>query len=905
VTNRRLIEEYLPIKTVGYESTREKLLRRRDYHISMLHLWWTRKPLAAARAAIYAALVPTPTEIDADNIDRFFSRLCAWDAAGGKTGIGSQSALDLARAEILAANDGKPPRVLDLFAGGGAIPLEATRLGCETTALELNPVAHLIELACLDYPQRYGMSLARDVEQWGTRLIDRAREEVGDLYPAFQDGSSQTSLDGGLSEGGRVPIGYLWTRTVPCPNPAERPHTVPLASQTWIVKKPKRSIASKPVVDRRSMQISFEVVEAQTASGLGFDPGAFSRRGSTTCPLCGASVTLGWVKQEAKAGRMSAQLMAVGVVQPGRRGKTYIGSDQAGCLIPDPAALRERLAHSIESGYAPPSTRIAAEDNQHFQAPMYGMATFGDLFSDRQMVLLLTLCRLVREIHDEALEEGVSEPLARAIATYLALLVDRVADRSTMLCHWHNTGEKTENTYARQALPMMWDFAETNPFGGSSGDLAAHLAGIIKVIEHCATTGEPVVAVRGSATELSFPDQSFDAVITDPPYYDNVSYADLSDFFYVWLQRSIGYLYPEHLAAEVTPKRSEAVVARYRHNGSRDAAKAAYESMMADAFAEAHRVLVPDGIMVCVYAHQTTAGWSTLIEAVRRAGFVVVEAWPLDTEMPTRGNAQGTASLASSIFLVARRRTQSATGDWAHDVRPELERIVEERVEILPKLGVSGTDLVIAAVGAGMRAYTRYPRVEKPNGEELAPEEYLDEVEREVSAAVLARIFGTTKQGIGRVDQPTQFYVMGRFEFGDAVGPWDELNTLARGTGVELAPLTQGPHALIKFGKNRSEARLRDYQERGEGDELGLDGARSTIDQLHRVLWLADHHPERMRDYLAIAQPDAERLRLVTQALARPGLSTGLRGREAEACERLLPLWRRLIENNLFTGEVA
>jgi putative DNA methylase len=510
--------------------------------------------------------------------------------------------------------------------------------------------------------------------------------------------------------------------------------------------------------------------------------------------------------------------------------------------------------------------------------------------------MLLTLCRLCHEAHQAIVGTEVEPERATAIATYLGLLVDRVADRSSSLCHWDSTLEKTANTYARQALSMKWDYSEANPFGGSSGDISIALDWIVKVIEHCAQSGPSVTVIRGSATELSLETASQDAVITDPPYYDNISYADLSDFFYVWLKRSIGHLHPEHLSAELTPKRNEIIASPYRHNGSKNQAKAAYEEMMAGAFREARRVLKPDGILVCVYAHQTTAGWSTLIEAVRRAGFLVVEAWPLDTEMPVRGVAQGTASLASSIFLVARPRADESTGDWAHDVRPELQQIVAERVEKLSELGVTGTDLVIAAIGAGMRAYTRFGRVEKPNGEELVPEEYLEEVQREVVETVLARIFDTDRAGLGRVDQETQLYVVGRFEFSDAEVPWDELNSLARGTGVELSEVANGTAALVR--KEKGKARFRNYLERGPAIEFG----HSTIDHLHRLLWLAEDAPGGMREYLEAAQPDAERLRLVAHALSRPRLdSAGARGEEADACERLLASWKRLVEDNLFT----
>ena len=553
------------------------------------------------------------------------------------------------------------------------------------------------------------------------------------------------------------------------------------------------------------------------------------------------------------------------------------------------------LADLGAQGLVPPTEEIQA-GGLGIRVPRYGMSHFADIFSTRQLVMLLTLCRLVRDAHGQMLREGSKPERAKAIAAYLGMLVNRVADRSSTLCKWDGTNEKTNNTYARQTLSMTWDFAETNPFGGSSGDLGMHLDGIVKVIEHCAATGTPVRVIRSSATELPLEDASQNAVITDPPYYDNVGYSDISDFFYVWLKRSVGDLFPEHLAGDLTPKRSEIVSSPDRHGGSTESAKEFYEEMMAKAFAEARRVLRPDGVMVCVYAHQTTAGWATLIEAVRRSRFVVVEAWPLDTEMPVRGRAQGSAALASSIFLVARPRTEERTGDWAHDVRPELQQIVSERVETLSELGVTGTDLVIAAIGAGMRAYTRFGRVEKPNGEELAPEEYLEEVQREVAETVLARIFGTDRAGLGRVDQETQLYVVGRFEFGDAEVPWDELNSLARGTGVELSEAANGAAALVRKEKGR--ARLRNYVERGPGIEIG----RSTIDHLHRLLWLAEETPGEMKSYLEAAQPDAERLRLVAHALSRPGLdSAGARGEEADACERLLASWKRLVEDNLFT----
>jgi len=894
VSERRLIEEYLPISAVSYEATREKLLRRRDYHISMLHLWWARRPLAAARAAVYAALVPAPEEIDAKEQAEFFQSLCAWG--------GSDLSTKEARRQVVAANGGIPRKVIDLFAGGGAIPLEATRLGCEVTAVELNPVAHVIELCTLDYPQRFGPSLADDVRRWGAWLIERAKHEIGDLYPvviADDDGGGQTTISGTVETNRRTPIAYFWTRTVPCPNPADRPHTVPLARQTWLVKRKGRFVALRMVPDRETMSVSYQVVQATSEDGLGFSPAGLSQRGSSTCPLCGASVDLKHVKGEGKAGRMNVELMAVGTLPPTGRGKAYLGSHDANHLVPDAERIGRVLADLDEAGLPLPDELLPMDDTRSFWTPPYGLRKFSDLFTQRQLAMLLTLCKHARDSYLAMVEEGLDPDRAKAVATYLGLLIDRVADRSSTVCTWDSSRETAISTFARQAIPMSWDFAETNPFGGSSGDLSMNLDWIAKVVEHCAVTGKPVRVIRASAMELPFGAGEFDAVITDPPYYDNVPYADLSDFHYMFLKRSIGSLHREHLGADMAPKRNEIVAAPHRQGGP-ERAKLAYEEMMAQAFAEARRVLKDDGIMVCVYAHQTTAGWATLIEAVRRSGFVVVEAWPLDTEMPVRSLARAqTASLASSIFLVARPRTETRTGDWAHEVRPELQEIVGARVETLTKLGVSGTDLVIAVIGAGMRAYTRFGRVERPNGEELAPNDYLEEVEREVTETILARIFCTDRAGLGRVDQVTQFYVIGRFEFHDVLAPWDELNTLGRGTGVEVKDLTVGDNPLVGFGKKRSEARLRDYADRGEAIGLG----RTTIDHLHRVLWLADNEPERVREYLDATRPDGNKLQLVAQALSRPGLDAAVRaGPETEACQRLLVSWKRLIEDNLLTS---
>lgn len=407
--------------------------------------------------------------------------------------------------------------------------------------------------------------------------------------------------------------------------------------------------------------------------------------------------------------------------------------------------------------------------------------------------------------------------------------------------------------------------------------------------------------------------------------YYSVPYADLSDYFYVWLKRSIGHLYPENFSSQLTPKKNEAIMQPSRHGGDKKKAAQAYQDMMHQAFCEASRVLKPNGMMVVVYAHKTTAGWSTLIDSLRRAKFTITEAWPLDTERP--GGLRGLrASLASSIFLVSRKRTTSKIGDYAMDVRPLLSEIVRDRVKTLIAEGVTGADLVIACIGAGLRAYTQYERVELPNGDELDASSFLDEVQKEVLEAVLTDVLKCDKKGISAVDKPTQYYILGRYEYGESIVEFDEANTLARGVGIELdgtSGLTDGKWSLMK--KTKNQVQFRDYTERGIDEELGIQKtekqqfnikpqaigiAPTLIDILHRLLWLQENKPQEIANFISLAQPNATQLRIVAQALAGRALTpesgatqivNGHRTKEQQQIDTLLASWKRVVEENLFT----
>jgi putative DNA methylase len=916
--DKRLIEDYLPIEAISAEASGEP---RTKGHISTLHIWRARRPLVACRAAVYGALVPMSRFVPNNGSDekkkslgransaKFVKALCLYP---GEPRIiqEAQRHILIAHAERLSRELGKAvspddiasghaprPRVLDMFAGGGAIPLEAARLGCETHALELNPVAHLIELCSVTFPQQFGSGLADDVERWGRKVLGDTADSVSDLFAriprlTLSSGDEQQFLSSGTSprkDEHLSVVAYYWTRTAPCPNPSCR-GTVPLYRQTWLRRKESGYVALKPEPDHQHKAVRFRVIEAASEAGLGFDPTEGSESSATVCPFCKAALEGAYVRAYGDNTGFGQQLMCVIALNPHGTGKLFLTDESLAHGESERQAIAEERARKLEQELGnssldetiPPTGNAGLATGNSY---LYGIRTFRQMFTPRQRCTLLTLAREIRRAHDTMLKDGVPAERAKAITTYLGLWLSRLTDRFNALARWDNSCEKIQGLTSMKRFAMAWDFPEVNIFGGASGDAWGNLEYITAAIRQEGLSRLLAKCVRGSATEVPFPDGFFDAVITDPPYYDNESYSELSDVCYVWLRPTIGFFYPQHFATPLTPKKKECVAAAYRQGG-KAAAKTFYEGCLFQSLQQAHRVTKPNGILVMVYAHKTTLGWATLVDAIRRAEYEVTEAWPLDTEAKARIAHQGDAALASSIFLVARRRAPSLkAGNYETDVVPELGSIVRERVETLWGMGVSGADLVIACVGAGLRAFTKYARVEYGNGEEVPAERFLAEVETVVLETILGKLSKTvgTKNGqtsLAGLDPATRFYVLWRYTYGAAELDAGEAIIFANGTHVELDgphSLTQGNRALLE--KKKSKYRLHDYTERGDENALGQPAEDGTsapaVDALHRLLWLLEHRPLKIPEFLNEAKPNIEQLRLVAQALGGPALSGG------------------------------
>ncbi|MEM5777622.1 MAG: DUF1156 domain-containing protein [Candidatus Aenigmatarchaeota archaeon] len=817
--DKRFIEESFPVKEVSEESAKEKNIRHG--HISTLHIWWARRPLASSRATAYAALIPVAKNVEEWNKKRnFIIDLCKWENSLNK------KLIEEAKRDILEANGGKPPKVLDPFAGGGAIPLEALRLGCETYANDYNPVAVLIEKCTLEYPQRYGEKLVKDVKKWGEWVLEEAKKELAQFYP--NDKEEKKGYFANPTEES-IPVGYIWARTIKCQNPRCEAE-IPLMRQFWLAKKPGRQISLYPYV--KGKKVEFKIV------GTGYEkiPNDFNpekgtvARAIATCLVCGNVVSDKDVRKQFQEGKAGQRMVAVVLHNPNKQGKFYriaTEKDMEIYLKAEKYLEEKRKKLMEEWGFDPvPDEEMNTADPTTVAGRGYGITKWGDLFNSRQKLALITFTEKVRLAYKKMLEEGYEEEYVRAVGSYLGLGIDRLASYDTSFQSWHNGRELPSMIFGRQAIPFIYDYTETNPIGISFG-WKSNFDWINLFLENNLYIKEKTIVTQSSATSLPYPDNFFDAVFTDPPYYDNINYAELSDFFYVWLKRSIGDLYQDLFMTPLTPKSEEIVSNPIRH-GDSEKAKKFFEDMIKKAFQEIYRVLKPNGVAVIVYAHKTTAGWETIINALLESGLTITASWPISTEMKSRLLAKETAALQSSIYIVARKIQKKGIGLYPK-VRRELRDYLDKKLERLWQEGISGADFFIAAIGAGIEVFGKYEKVIDDEGKEVKADKLLEEI-REITANFAVRQIlhdGFT----GEVSPLTRFYVLWRWNFGEAKVHFDEAKKLAQSFGINLEREWNKGFII----KEKEFIRVLGPKER---DIKDLEKSEEMIDVLHYILLL-------------------------------------------------------------------
>ena len=860
---KRFIEETFPVKEVSEKSAHEKNIRRG--HISALHIWWARRPLASSRTTAYAALTPAPENTDEWSHKRDFIRdLSQWENSL------DPHFMERARRDILDANGGVPPKVLDPFGGGGAIPLEALRLGCETYSNDLNPVAVLIQKCTLEYPQKYGRPkeveaegilsgvavknpLLEDVKKWGNWVVVQVKKELECFYPEEEDGS--------------IPIGWIWTRTIPCQNPSCGME-IPLMRQFWLAKKAKKKVALYPYIENGT--VNFKIVgDGYEPMPDDFDPtkGTVSRA-VAVCPVCGGTVEAKLTRKLFQEGKAGERLVAVVMHTPGTTGKHYrVATDADLAIFESTEAYLAEKCETImlEWGMNPIPDEELPLMSGVFNVPIYGMHTWGDLFNARQKLALITFAEKVRAAHQRMVAEGVDREYAKAVVSYLALCISRCSDFESTLVRWFNHVENPCNTFARQAIPMIWDFFELNLFSPvSQGTFHSMSRQILRAIEALGQTKYPFarLTTQASATSLPYPSNFFDAVFTDPPYYNSVPYADLSDFFYVWLKRTVGDLYPELFSTPLTPKKNEITEMagwdprRYAYKD-----KNFFEENLKKSFQEIYRVLKPNGVAIIVYAHKSTEGWETLINSLLDSGLIVTGAWPLDTEMKGRLRAQDSATLASSIYIVARKMEREPTGFY-NEVKEEMRTHLNAKLHRLWEEGLGGADFFIAAIGSAIEVFGKYEKVMDFEGEIIRADRLLDDV-REIATDYAVRQI--LHNGFaGEISDLTRFYVLWRWEYGEARVHFDEARKLAQSCGIDLSQEWDGKGFIAK---ERAFIRVLGPQSRQVED---LEDAEELIDVLHHVLllWETSQRDEMLRVLSQSSYGDSDAFYRVAQAIS-------------------------------------
>lgn len=1000
----RLIEVAFPLKQASLDSVHEKNVRHG--HISTLHIWPARRPLAASRAALIATLLPDPG--DAEERRQILERLggkivkvtkkkttngrteesVVEETVGGILHWGRESGPDLEwfRQKIREAYGGRAPKVLDPFAGGGAIPLEAMRLGCEVTANDLNPVAWFILKCTLEYPQRLagqrlplpefvrsspafmtyflkaqgfkGKRLAAQLEKlglgrgheqeltglqlnaadlqadlawhvraWGWWVLQQARRELARFYPTYAEFEpldkeygetverplQQVPLnDKGLPDEAALnaiydrvylmnrqkprwvakpTVAYLWARTVKCKNCRA---TIPLLKTRWLCKKDKKRVllTMEPKADRTGVsfgvQTDVPVVGGNSTQRREHDrqigAGTMSRSG-VNCPCCGVpSLTMEDIRLEGRAGRLNAMMTAV--VVDGKDGKEYrLPTEEEIKMAAEAENELSRVFDEVPFGLPQePTPKGGNGASRAFSVDGYGFDLWHKLFTSRQLLALGTFVKHTRNARGAIQAAGYPVGWIEALVGYLALAIDRVANRASTLCIWNMRAQEIEQTFARFALPILWDFAESNPLSEASGNYGGSVEWIYLVCSHIihkAAMEQSPSALRQSATSASL--SGVDVIVTDPPYYDAIPYSDLMDFFYIWLRRTLWGLAPlidDAFNKPLAPKwdhadnDGELIDDSSRHDGDKEKSKAVYEDGMFRAFQACYRALNNDGKLVIVFAHKHPDAWESLVSALIRAGFVVDGSWPIQTERTGRMRANASAALSSSVWLVCKKRPETARAGWDNRVLEEMRAKIATRLRDFWDAGIHGPDFVWAATGPALEAYSQHPVVKKANtqGELMAVSEFLRHVRRMVVDFVVGRVLsqhGAAAEVTG-LDDVTTYYLLHRHDFGMNDAPSGACILYAVSCGLSDSALADQFDLLIRTGGHHeaeddeededeeneeadeaesgaaeagkgSKVKLRPWQQRKRksmGYEAVGDRPIPLIDQIHRLMHL-------------------------------------------------------------------
>lgn len=853
-TRKKLIEVALPLDAINKASAREKSIRHG--HPSTLHLWWARRPLAAARAVIFAQMVddpsghpelfPTAEDQEKERLRLFgiIEELVKWENTANET------ILNQARDEIWKSwratcsdnkdhsraaelfNPDKLPAFHDPFAGGGSLPLEAQRLGLEAYASDLNPVAVLINKAMIEIPPKFAgrppvnpesrkgqtrfdkvwkgaQGLAEDVRYYGKWMRDEAEKRIGHLYPKVEItpemAAERPDLKHYLGQKLTV-IAWLWARTVKSPNPAFAHVDVPLASTFMLSTKPGKEAYVEPVIEDGGYRFTVKVGKPKNAAEAKAGT-KLSRGANFRCVMSGAPIQANYIRAEAQAGRMAARLMAI--VAEGDRGRVYLA----------PTSQHEMIARQVKPAWKP-ELKVPTPCHDVDRLPMYGMPTWGDAFTPRQLVSLTTFSDLVQEVRGrvqrDALAAGYSDdsrPLhdggfgatayAEAVGVYLSFSVSKTCNRSSSICTFKSGVQCPGDTFGRQALPMSWDYAEANTVSGPSGSFESMVNNTVAGL----LSNDAIPGSRGYARQQDASSQSVSkgmVVSTDPPYYDNIGYADLSDFFYVWLRRSMWSVFPDLFATLAVPKAEELVATPYRH-GSKEKA----EIFFLDGMTQAMHRLAEQGHsafpVTIYYAFKqaesggvdgtVNTGWETFLDAVIRAGFAVSGTWPIRTERENRKINQGTNALASSIVLVCRKRDEAAETVTRREFLSTLKSELPQALIHLQRGNIAPVDLAQAAIGPGMAVFTRYAKVLDAEGKPMTV--------REALALINQTLDEVLAEQEGDFDSDSRWALAWFEQFGFAEGEYGVAETLTKAKNTSVAGMEQAGILISKAGKVR------------------------------------------------------------------------------------------------------